>query len=58
MNLTLNNLQNLICHKIQPTNEPTNPVLILEEQQIVCRYLFIIVEINVTQNMITQIYEF
>ena len=24
MNLALNNLQRLICHKTQPTNQPTN----------------------------------
>ena len=24
MDLALNNLQRLICHKIQPTNQPTN----------------------------------
>ena len=26
MDLALNNLQRLICHKIQPTNQPTNQV--------------------------------
>ena len=26
MDLALNDLQRLICHKTQPTNQPTNPI--------------------------------
>ena len=34
MDLALNNLQRLICHKNQPTNQPTNQVKIFFQSDV------------------------
>ena len=41
MDLALNNLQRLICHKTQPTNQPTNHQVLFDVIQInLCLFLY------------------
>ena len=36
MNLALNNLQRLVCHKTQPTNQPTNQLKFETKPKFLC----------------------